>query len=260
MCPGLPVRRTRLRRDRAVLAHERPSGRLLLRHDEDDRPVHRTLSAAALHVGWPLAQRGAIVSSSPPPQVGRRGGCIELDATDGCATAGPAILSCATNSCRRFDMEFADNRAGDLHRRLTGGRLRRGEQSGPRLRSGGRTTRGTNRSPGSNGRDRLRRPRRRAGQSVPFTVVDGATAADVHVPLDPRRRRAAAAGNSLLVTFDLAPSGDGHLLRMTESGFREMGWEVRECSSTQYARARQRLGLLPAAGSPPYVATLPVGR
>ena len=36
----------------------------------------------------------------------------------------------------------------------------------------------------------------------------------------------AAAGNSLLVTFDLTPSGGGTLLKMTETGFREMGWEV----------------------------------
>jgi uncharacterized protein YndB with AHSA1/START domain len=36
----------------------------------------------------------------------------------------------------------------------------------------------------------------------------------------------AAAGNSLLVTFELTPSRGGTLLRMTESGFREMGWEV----------------------------------
>jgi len=33
-------------------------------------------------------------------------------------------------------------------------------------------------------------------------------------------------GNSLLVTFDLTPSRGGTLLRMTESGFREMGWEA----------------------------------
>jgi uncharacterized protein YndB with AHSA1/START domain len=32
--------------------------------------------------------------------------------------------------------------------------------------------------------------------------------------------------NSLLVTFELIPSGEGTLLRMTETGFREMGWEV----------------------------------
>jgi uncharacterized protein YndB with AHSA1/START domain len=33
-------------------------------------------------------------------------------------------------------------------------------------------------------------------------------------------------GNSLLVTFELVPSDGGTLLRMTETGFREMGWEA----------------------------------
>jgi uncharacterized protein YndB with AHSA1/START domain len=37
---------------------------------------------------------------------------------------------------------------------------------------------------------------------------------------------APASGNSLLVTFDLVPSGDGTLLRFTETGFRERGWEA----------------------------------
>src|SRR6478672_10063525 len=32
--------------------------------------------------------------------------------------------------------------------------------------------------------------------------------------------------NALLVTFELTPSGDGTLVRMTETGFREKGWEV----------------------------------
>ena len=36
----------------------------------------------------------------------------------------------------------------------------------------------------------------------------------------------AAPGNSLLVTFELTPSAGGTLLRMTETGFREMGWEA----------------------------------
>ena len=36
----------------------------------------------------------------------------------------------------------------------------------------------------------------------------------------------AAPGNSLLVTFELTPDGSGTLLRMTESGFREKGWEA----------------------------------
>jgi uncharacterized protein YndB with AHSA1/START domain len=33
-------------------------------------------------------------------------------------------------------------------------------------------------------------------------------------------------GNSLLVTFELTPIGDGTRLRMTETGFREKGWEA----------------------------------
>ena len=32
--------------------------------------------------------------------------------------------------------------------------------------------------------------------------------------------------NSLLVTFELSARGDGTLLRMTETGFREKGWQV----------------------------------
>ena len=32
--------------------------------------------------------------------------------------------------------------------------------------------------------------------------------------------------NSLLVTFELTPSGSGIAVRMTETGFREMGWEA----------------------------------
>ncbi len=37
---------------------------------------------------------------------------------------------------------------------------------------------------------------------------------------------AAVDGNSLLVTFDLVPSGTGTLLKLTETGFREKGWEA----------------------------------
>lgn len=36
----------------------------------------------------------------------------------------------------------------------------------------------------------------------------------------------AEATNSLLVTFRLVPDGTGTRLRMTETGFREQGWEV----------------------------------
>ncbi|MEU4839898.1 SRPBCC domain-containing protein [Nocardia testacea] len=34
------------------------------------------------------------------------------------------------------------------------------------------------------------------------------------------------AGNSLLVTFELEPVGDGTVLHLTESGWREKGWEA----------------------------------
>jgi uncharacterized protein YndB with AHSA1/START domain len=37
---------------------------------------------------------------------------------------------------------------------------------------------------------------------------------------------AAIPGSALLVTFELVPSGEGTTVRMTETGFREMGWEV----------------------------------
>jgi len=37
---------------------------------------------------------------------------------------------------------------------------------------------------------------------------------------------APTASNSLLVTFELSPSGDGTVLRLTETGFRERGWET----------------------------------
>jgi uncharacterized protein YndB with AHSA1/START domain len=39
-------------------------------------------------------------------------------------------------------------------------------------------------------------------------------------------------GNSLLVTFTLTPSGSGTVLHMTETGFREMGWEVAVLEAT----------------------------
>lgn len=61
---------------------------------------------------------------------------------------------------------------------------------------------------------------------VPLTVLEA----------DPPRRfsfrwvydegEAATSANSLLVTFELVPSGAGTLLRFTETGFRENGWEA----------------------------------
>lgn len=38
--------------------------------------------------------------------------------------------------------------------------------------------------------------------------------------------------NSLLVTFELTPSGAGTTVRMTETGFREQGWEIAVLEAT----------------------------
>jgi uncharacterized protein YndB with AHSA1/START domain len=73
-------------------------------------------------------------------------------------------------------------------------------------------------------------------------AFNGATAEDKHVEsimivdAQPPRRfsfrwvyeeaEVPGPGNSLLVTFDLEPSGSGTRVRMTESGFRERGWEA----------------------------------
>jgi uncharacterized protein YndB with AHSA1/START domain len=64
------------------------------------------------------------------------------------------------------------------------------------------------------------------GSPVSFTVVEVErprtfTFRWTHPAAEP-----AVAGNSLLVTFELVPSGDGTMLSMRETGFREMGWEV----------------------------------
>jgi len=51
--------------------------------------------------------------------------------------------------------------------------------------------------------------------------------------------------NSLLVTFDLAPSGDGTLLRFKETGFRERGWEAAVLEEAYHDHVR--LGHVPPA-------------
>ena len=69
-------------------------------------------------------------------------------------------------------------------------------------------------------------------RSTPQAHVEQVTVTEA----DPPRRfsfrwvyddgEAATPANSLLVTFELVPSGAGTLLRFSESGFRERGWEA----------------------------------
>lgn len=65
-----------------------------------------------------------------------------------------------------------------------------------------------------------------AGITVGFTVVEARPPRAFSFRWTQPPGEQAVEGDSLLVTFDLTPSGSGTLLRMTESGFREMGWEV----------------------------------
>ncbi len=67
---------------------------------------------------------------------------------------------------------------------------------------------------------------RDAGGVVGFTVVDARPPRTFSFRWTHPVGEAAGEGNSLLVTFELTPSGNGTLLTMTETGFREMGWEV----------------------------------
>lgn len=64
------------------------------------------------------------------------------------------------------------------------------------------------------------------GAVVSFTVLDARPPRTFSFRWTHPAGEAAAEGNSLLVTFDLTPSRGGTLLKMTETGFREMGWEA----------------------------------
>lgn len=61
---------------------------------------------------------------------------------------------------------------------------------------------------------------------VPITVVDVERPRRFSFRWTQGPGEAPTPANSLLVTFELAPSGAGTVLRLTETGFRERGWEV----------------------------------
>ncbi|MFE9689195.1 SRPBCC domain-containing protein [Micromonospora sp. NPDC005806] len=61
-------------------------------------------------------------------------------------------------------------------------------------------------------------------------------------------------GQSLLVTFDLVPTGEGTRIRMTETGFREMGWEIAVLEAQYHDHESSWDHYIPALGT--YVARL----
>jgi uncharacterized protein YndB with AHSA1/START domain len=79
--------------------------------------------------------------------------------------------------------------------------------------------------PGSTG-DIVFGDRDAGGTVVAFTVLDVQPPRTFTFRWTQPAGAAPREGNSLLVTFDLTPSGAGTLLKMTERGFREMGWEA----------------------------------
>ncbi|MFI7042182.1 SRPBCC family protein [Microbispora rosea] len=94
------------------------------------------------------------------------------------------------------------------------------------------------------------------GAVVSFTVVDVRPPRTFSFRWTHPAGEVAAEGNSLLVTFDLTPSGAGTLLKMTESGFREMGWEAAVLEQQYREHATGWDFYLPRLA--PYVATLRV--
>ena len=80
-------------------------------------------------------------------------------------------------------------------------------------------------APGATGEIRFGDPEAGGGVAS-FTVVDVQPPRLFSFRWTHPAGQDAREGNSLLVTFRLAPSGEGTVLRMTETGFREMGWEA----------------------------------
>ena len=94
------------------------------------------------------------------------------------------------------------------------------------------------------------------GGAAAFTVVDVAPPRLFSFRWTHPADEVAAPGNSLLVTFDLTPSDGGTLLKMTETGFREMGWEVAVLAQQYQEHVTGWDFYLPRLA--PYVATLEV--
>ena len=94
------------------------------------------------------------------------------------------------------------------------------------------------------------------GDAVGFTVVDAQPPRMFSFRWTHPVGEVAEEGNSLLVTFDLTPSGSGTVLRMTETGFREMGWGIAVLEERYREHVTGWEFFLPRLA--PYVATLEV--
>ena len=94
------------------------------------------------------------------------------------------------------------------------------------------------------------------GKAASITVVDVRPPRTFSFRWTHPAGEVAEESNSLLVTFELAPSGGGTLLRMTETGFRERGWEIAVLEQQYREHVTGWDHFLPRLA--PYVATLVV--
>jgi uncharacterized protein YndB with AHSA1/START domain len=79
--------------------------------------------------------------------------------------------------------------------------------------------------PGGAGKIGFADPDRGGTSWVQFQVVDALPPRHFSFRWTHEEGESAVPGNSFLVVFELEPAGEGTLLRMTESGFRERGWD-----------------------------------
>ncbi|WP_033818017.1 SRPBCC domain-containing protein [Kitasatospora sp. MBT63] len=63
-------------------------------------------------------------------------------------------------------------------------------------------------------------------ETAPFTVVRADPPRTFSFRWTYDEGETAGPGNSLLVTFELVPAGEGTLVRFRETGYRERGWEA----------------------------------
>jgi len=92
------------------------------------------------------------------------------------------------------------------------------------------------------------------GTWVQFTVVDAVPPHHFSFRWTHAEGETAAPGNSFLVVFDLEPAGSGTLLRMTETGFRERGWDEAKVAAEHADHVAGWDHFLPRL--PPYAATV----
>lgn len=87
-----------------------------------------------------------------------------------------------------------------------------------------------------------------------FTVVDAIPHRSFSFRWTHTEGSAAAADNSYLVTFELEPAGNGTLLRLTETGFRERGWDEAKVATEYASHVAGWAHFLPRL--PPYAAKI----